>query len=156
HFNGEKFALPQLGTGISQVLPILVMCLAAEPGSTIAIQEPEAHLHPKMQSRLADFFIAMSLSGRQCLIETHSEYMIEQLRYRVITQEETDKEKLHEKTKLYFVSKKEGVSQFKKIEMNSYAKLSEWPEDFFDESNKLADKITDEILRKLEGDDLDD
>jgi len=147
----QEFALPQLGTGVSQVLPILVMCLAAPVGSTLIIEQPELHLHPKMQSRLADFFIAMSLSGRQCLIETHSEYFIEQLRYRIVMLSRImPSASLLEKTKLYFVTKRDGISYFKKIIMNKYAVLDEWPDDFFEETQLIIDKIFDEEIKMKE------
>jgi predicted ATPase len=156
--NGEKYYTPaQVGTGISQVFPILVTCLLSSPGSTIIIEQPELHLHPKMQSKLTDFFIAMALSGRQCLIETHSEYMIEQIRYRVLclSKQKDDKLKLHNKMKLYFVSQRDGVSYFNDIKVNDNAALSEWPDDFFDESHKIARKIADEAL-KTEEEEQDD
>jgi predicted ATPase len=152
--NGEKFALPQLGTGVSQVFPILATCLSASPGSTVIIEQPESQLHPKIQARLADFFIAMSLSGRQCLIETHSEYIIEQLRYRILMM--SDRIPLHEKTKLYFVTKQNGISHFKDIETNKFATLSDMPDDFFDESRKIMKKIIDEGIKKLEEMEMDE
>lgn len=46
-------------------------------GTTLIIEEPEQNLHPALQSRLADFFCALYVQhGYQCLIETHSEYII--------------------------------------------------------------------------------
>jgi len=55
---------------------------------------------------------------------------------------------LHELTKIYFVTKEDGVSQFKDIEISEYAALDEWPEDFFDESHKISRKIMKEAIRK--------
>ena len=152
--DGENFFLTQLGTGVSQVLPVLVACLTADPGSTILIQNPEEQLHPKAQARLADFFIDMARSGRQCIIETHSEYFIEQLRYRIV--ESPVEKPLHDIVKLYFVTKRDGVSYFAVIRINEYAKLSEWPEDFFDESRKNLTKIMDKVIKKLETGKLND
>jgi len=145
-FGDEYFSISQLGTGVNQVVSILVTCLSAEPGTTIILQEPESHLHPKMQSRLADFFIAMAFSGRQCLIETHSEYMIDQLRYRIADM--PDSKKLLEKTKLYFVSKHSGISYYDDIKINEYADLSKWPEDFFDMSHLKKLEIMDAVIKK--------
>jgi len=145
--DNEKYALPQLGTGVSQVLPILVRCLAAPVGSTLIIQEPEQSLHPKIQSRLADFFIAMSLSGRQCLIETHSEYIIEKLRYRIVKGEN---ENIKTNTKIYFTEKKGGKTEFEEIKINEYGAIMNWPDDFFDESSKWADEINKAVSEKWE------
>ena len=150
----NEFAIPQLGTGVSQVLPILVICLSAAPGSTIIIEQPELHLHPKMQSRLADFFIAMALSGRQCLIETHSEYMIEQLRYRIV-RSPLDKP-LHKKIKIYFATKRDGITSFDDMDINEFAAPHDWPEDFFDESHKISNKIMDETIKKMDESEKDE
>ena len=141
----------QIGTGVSQILPIITMCLLADNDSTVIIEQPEEQLHPKIQSKLADFFIAMALNGRQCIIETHSEYLIEQLRFRIL--EMSNKFQLHEKTRLYFVKKRDGISYFENIEINKYAEFDEWPEDFFDESHKIAKKFADEAIRQSESGD---
>jgi predicted ATPase len=55
--------LPHVGVGVSQVLPIVVMCLLAGPDTTAIIEQPELHLNPKVQTRLADFFLSMALVG---------------------------------------------------------------------------------------------
>jgi predicted ATPase len=144
--NEDEFSIPQLGTGVSQVLPILVICLSAIPGSTIIIEQPELHLHPKMQSKLADFFIGMSLSGRQCIIETHSEYLIEQLNYRIL--KSPFENSLHKKIKVYFVTKRNGESFFNDMDINEFGAPSDWPEGFFDESHLIARKKMREYQRK--------
>jgi len=152
NIGGKEYTLSQLGSGVSQILPIFVMCLTAPKNSTIIIQEPEAHYHPKVQSRLADFFIAMALTGRQCIIETHSEYIIEQLRYRILMMSDLKPEPLHKLVKLYFVTKNDGCSDFKYIAIDEDASLDEWPEDFFDESHKLVRKMMEAADKKEERD----
>jgi predicted ATPase len=156
--DGQEFFLPQMGTGVSQILPILVMCLAADENTTLIIQEPEQNLHPKLQSRLADFFIAMSLSGRQCLIETHSEYIIEQIRCRIVEISdrkfvilpEHEPKFMHEHTKFYFVTKENCVSHFKDIVIDKHAFLDDWPDDFFDVTHKIIRKMMEEVVKKEE------
>ncbi len=49
--------LTHVGVGVSQVLPIVVMCLLANRDTTIVLEQPELHLNPKVQTRLADFFL---------------------------------------------------------------------------------------------------
>jgi len=142
-----QFEPPQLGTGVSQIIPILEKCLLSPPGSVIIIEQPESQMHPKIQSKLADFFIAMALSGRQCLIETHSEYIIEKLRHRIITM--PGHIPLYKKTKFYFAEKTDGISFFKDMDFNEYAAPSEWPDGFFDESHKLANKTLDALIKKM-------
>lgn len=82
--------LTNVGVGVSQVLPILLLALLSEKGSTLVFEQPELHLHPKVQTRLADFFVTMTLMGKQCIVETHSEYLINQLRYLVAISNEEE------------------------------------------------------------------
>ena len=72
----------EVGSGVGQVLPVLAVCLLANPGDVVCIEEPEAHLHPSAQAYLADFLISMAASGRQIIVETHSPNIIDRLRLR--------------------------------------------------------------------------
>jgi predicted ATPase len=153
---GRERTLSNVGVGVSQVLPIIVQCLVADPGSTIIIEQPELHLHPKMQSRLADFFLVMSLFGRQLIIETHSEYIIDKLRLRIV-QAPLDKP-INDKVAIYFAEKHNGASKFKRVELNEFSVMSEWPEGFFEESVQIARDIMSAVHKKREengGDDDD-
>ena len=152
----EEYTLQQLGSSVSQIMPIFGMCIPAPIGSTIIIKEPEVHLHPKTQSYLADFFVEMALSGRQCLIETHSEYLVEQLRYNIVMLSDRKPEPLHIITKMYFVTKEAGVSQYKDIVIDENASLDDWPDDFFDETHKIIRKMTEAIAKKEELDEEND
>jgi len=66
-----------VGIGISQVLPILVMAYGSQ-GKILAMEQPEIHLHPALQSELADVFIESALGVREntFILETHSEHLI--------------------------------------------------------------------------------
>ena len=133
--NSEKeHELNHVGVGVSQVLPILVAGLVSNRDSTLVFEQPELHLHPRVQSLLADFFLSMILSDRQCLIETHSEHLINRLRYRIA--EASSSVKLEEDVKVYFVEKGENGSSFKRIEINEYGAISNWPRGFFDQSQE--------------------
>lgn len=82
--------LPDVGFGISQVLPVLVQCFYAPEGSIILIEQPEIHLHPNAQSTLADVMIDVINSKEngtdrdiQLVIETHSEHFLRRLQRRI-------------------------------------------------------------------------
>jgi predicted ATPase len=137
--------LTHVGVGVSQVLPIVVMCLLAPVGSVLVLEQPELHLHPKVQTRLADFFIAMSLQGKQCLIETHSEYLVNRLRYRIAAAEG---DALVSTSKVYFVEKKGGQTSHREVVISKYGAISDWPEDFFDQSQEETDRILSAANRK--------
>jgi predicted ATPase len=130
--------LTHVGVGVSQVLPILVMCLLANPDTTLIIEQPELHLHPKVQTLLADFFLSMAMLGKQCIIETHSEYIINRLRFRAAAAQD---ETMSSLMKMYFVQKKEGASVFDPVIVNKYGAITDWPEGFFDQSQSEAEEI---------------
>lgn len=130
--------LTHVGVGVSQLLPILVLALLSDTDSTMIFEQPELHLHPKVQTRLADFFVSMSFIKKQCIVETHSEYIINQLRYRVaISQTPT----LAENIIIYFVEKEDDHSKYKKIKINKYGVIPDWPKGFFDESEAISSRI---------------
>lgn len=79
----KPLPLSAMGFGLSQVLPIIVQCVSAQPGSLIIIEQPELHLHPRAQAELTDLFIAMAHKGMRFLIETHSEHTLLRLRRRI-------------------------------------------------------------------------
>ena len=123
--------LTQVGVGVSQVLPIIVAGLLAKPDTTLIIEQPELHLHPKVQSRLADFLLSLTQLGKQCLVETHSEHIINRIRLRIA--EGTKSSPWQEATKVYFVEKQESGSSFREVSINEYGAIQEWPEGFFEE-----------------------
>ncbi len=131
--------LTHVGVGVSQVLPILVMCLLAEHDTTMVFEQPELHLHPRVQTLLGDFFLSMSLLGKQCILETHSEYLINRLRFRAAA--ERDKGELANAIKMYFVEKHGDTSAFRPVVVNEFGAIQDWPEGFFDQSQTEAEGI---------------
>jgi predicted ATPase len=129
--------LTHVGVGVSQVLPILVRCLLANQDTTTIIEQPELHLHPRVQSLLGDFFLSMSLLGKQCIVETHSEYLINRLRLRMASGQSDYLSLL----KIYFVNNEEGSSNFVNVVVNEYGAIPEWPKGFFDQSQNEAENI---------------
>jgi energy-coupling factor transporter ATP-binding protein EcfA2 len=71
-----------VGVGASQLLPVVALVLGAPSQALILLEQPELHLHPKVQSRLADFFV-LARSDVRLVIETHSEYLLTRLRVRI-------------------------------------------------------------------------
>ncbi|MDR2942711.1 MAG: AAA family ATPase [Treponema sp.] len=148
--------LTNVGVGVSQILPIILTCLLAPEESTIIIEQPELHLHPAMQSRLADFFVSAILCNKQLIIETHSEYIINRLRLRIINW--PSEKSINDSVKIYFTDNlkedykdyKKGNTIFRPLNINEYAAMSDWPDGFFDESSKIADEIIKAATKKWE------
>lgn len=86
-FSGQletlKLRPKNIGSGVSFAMSIIIACLSSKKGDVIIIENPEIHLHPKAQSALAEFFTMISNSGRQVIIETHSDHIFNGLRVRV-------------------------------------------------------------------------
>lgn len=135
----STYDLTHVGVGVSQVLPILVMCLLADTDSTLVFEQPELHLHPKVQTLLGDFFLSMALCNKQCIVETHSEYFIDRLRFRIAAA--SSENELNSQTKIYFVEKPDQASSFREVVINEYGAISDWPEGFFDQSQQEAEEI---------------
>ena len=99
----------------------------------ILLEQPELHLHPALQQRLADFSVAMVRSGRQLIIETHSEYMVSRLRRRIV--EDPDDELLDLARVVFAERDREtGLSSYREVELSPYGAIEEWPAGFFDQA----------------------
>ena len=119
--------LVDMGYGLGQFLPVLVLCYYAPEGSTLILEQPGIHLHPKVQSQLADLLIeVITERNLQILIESHSEHLLNRLQRRIA------EEKISvDQTALYFCRNDEGVSEIDRLEMDEFGNITNWPENFF-------------------------
>jgi predicted ATPase len=141
----KNLDLTSLGVGVSQVLPTIVMALLAPKDSVLIFEQPEVHLHPKVQSVLGDFFLGIIDCGKQCIVETHSEHLINRIRRRIA---ESSDEKIQQQLGIYFVELKNGVSQFRSVKMNEYGAIVDWPAGFFDEVEEESAILLDAAMEK--------
>ena len=77
---GNRRNLIDVGYGVSQTLPIVTELLRPEASSIFFLQQPEVHLHPSAQAALGSLFCSIAGSGRQLVVETHSDYIIDRVR----------------------------------------------------------------------------
>ncbi len=137
--------LTSVGTGVSQLLPVIVLCVQAPIGTLLLIEQPELHLNPKVQQRLADFLLAIAQSGRHLIVETHSEYLISRLRRRV-AEDETDS--LQDTIGIYYAKRVNGATTFDLVRQNEYGGIDAWPEDFFDQATEEEHAILSAAVKK--------
>ncbi|HKP53017.1 MAG TPA: DUF3696 domain-containing protein [Chloroflexia bacterium] len=142
---GRDLDLTNVGVGVSQVLPSLVMALLAPPGSILIFEQPEVHLHPKVQSVLGDFLLGIVATGKQCLVETHSEHVINRIRRRIAEAPDTT---ILNRTHIYFVERENSVSKYRLIKPNEYGAILEWPQGFFDEVETESGHILEAAVQK--------
>ena len=150
HERTKHRSINHVGVGVSQVLPILILGLLTEKDTMLLFEQPELHLHPKVQSKLADFFLTMILLKKQVIIESHSEHIINRLRLRMVQGLEIEGTKNYwaENTKIYFTEKKNSVSNYSAVSIDSFSCGSEWPEGFFDENESAVERITKAAIKK--------
>ncbi|MGC9261256.1 MAG: DUF3696 domain-containing protein [Phycisphaerae bacterium] len=138
--------LPDVGFGVSQVLPVIVLCCSAPKGSTIILEQPEIHLHPAAQSGLADLFIyASKQRGVQIIFESHSEHLLRRLQRRI-----AEGKLAPDQTALYFCEPggAEG-SKLNPLEVDPFGNIKNWPKDFFgDEFGEMAAMAKAALERK--------
>jgi len=138
--------LTAVGVGVSQVMPVILQCLWARPNSLILLEQPELHLHPAMQLKLADFLLACSRTGRQIIIETHSEHIVNRLRRRVA---DDSSGSLSRSIGLLFAEQESGESQYRTTTISPSGGLSQgWPKGFLDVGSNEADEFLAEALRR--------
>lgn len=118
--------LNEVGCGLGQVLPVLIQCLAAAPRSIVLLEQPEIHLHQKLQASLADFLLQMSQRGVRIIAETHSELMIMRIRRRIA---ESQRGELMNSVAVYFTTH-DGLE---KIPIDDRGNVKIWPPSFFDQ-----------------------
>ena len=137
-------SLTDVGFGVSQILPALVLLYYVPERSTVILEQPEIHLHPAVQSGLADVILNVARARRvQILVESHSEHLMRRLQRRVAEERVSSDD-----VKLYFVSSQRGQAQVSDLQLNEYGEIRNWPEKFFgDEMGEIA-AITEASLQR--------
>ena len=140
-------ALTDVGFGVSQVLPALVLLYYVPEGSIVLMEQPEIHLHPSVQSRLADVLLNIAkVRHVQLIVESHSEHLMRRLQRRVAEEEASS-----EDVKLYFVSSVRGKAHAADLALNEWGEIENWPENFFgDEMGEISAIAKASLQRKIE------
>lgn len=133
---GTRRRPTNVGFGLTYALPIVVACLTAEPGSLVLLENPEAHLHPRGQTRIAALVSAAAAQGAQLVVETHSDHVLNGVRLAVKRGVlAPDKAVLH-----YFRGGATG-SEVTSPRIDRDGLIDQWPEGFFDEVENTLDEL---------------
>lgn len=138
----HEVKITDVGFGVSQILPAIVLPFYCPPHSIVWMEQPEIHLHPQVQADMADIFIhavqaqeQQKARNVQLVIESHSEHFLNRLQRRIA------EEKIrHEDVAIYFCRKNsDGGTDLEALEINAYGDIENWPENFFgDEMEDLT------------------
>lgn len=136
---GPEVKLTDVGIGVSQVLPAVVLPFYAPPYSIVWMEQPEIHLHPQVQAELADTFITATQAqengkGRnvQLVIESHSEHFLNRLQRRVAEGVIPAAD-----VAVHFCRNTAGGNELEALRLDEFGDISNWPENFF--GDEMAD-----------------
>lgn len=123
-------SLDQVGYGVSQLLPIIDVS-TRDSAQVICIEQPELHLHPRLQANLADLFVDSVLRGNQVIAETHSENILLRLG-RLIRQGKINPAIV---SILYVDNRDAEGASVRRLRLSRQGSLLDpWPAGFFDDS----------------------
>ena len=131
--------LADVGYGINQILPVIIEGIASHKGSIICVEQPEIHLHPRLQANIADLMIDTIADKRevnkQWIVETHSELLVRRIQTRIAQGDISPSD-----VSVLYVDPDDddcegsAIKQLR-LDDNGYW-LDEWPDGFFDEGYK--------------------
>jgi len=134
----QDFTPLNVGFGITYVLPIITAILKAKRGDLIIIENPETHLHPKAQSKIAKLCALASANGIQIVLETHSDHILNGIRVAI-------KEgilKPQESKIYYFKKEKDNLATIiEQINIDKNGGIDRYPKGFFDQFDEDLDKL---------------
>ncbi len=120
--------LSDVGFGLSQVLPILIAVIEANKDNIIYIEQPEIHLHPLAQYKLANILCRYVKKGKKIIIETHSSIFIRGLQTEVAKKNISS----NEFSLNWFSQNETGETSIFESEVDEFGAFGDWPADFDD------------------------
>lgn len=128
-YQGSRKLRPSnIGSGVSYIISVLLICLSSKENDLIILENPEIHLHPKAQSKLTDFFVFIANIGIQLIIESHSDHIFNGLRKNIC------KKKISQKSVvIYFFELKDELSKPIKIYINKFGQIENHQDGLFDQ-----------------------
>jgi predicted ATPase len=141
----DMVSIADVGFGVSQVLPVLVALRAANAGQLVYLEEPEIHLHPRAQVKLADILADAAKRGVRVVAETHSSLLLRAIQTSVAKGTlPADLVRLH-----WFSRDDEGLTQVRSETPDENGAFGDWPEDFGDVALQSEKEYLDAVESKL-------
>jgi predicted ATPase len=125
----ERFKPSNVGFGYTYILPVIVSGLIAKKNEILIVENPEAHLHPKAQSRITEFLSKVASCGVQVFIESHSEHILNGIRIAMLRDDiAIDRNDI---SILYF--KENENEPFVQLNLLEDGSIDNWVDGFFDQ-----------------------
>ncbi|RIT49722.1 AAA family ATPase [Mycobacteroides abscessus] len=142
--SGHPRDLTAVGVGVSQALPLVVAVLAVPEHSIFIVEQPELHLHPAVQARLADFFL-QARPDITSIVETHSDAFVTRIRRRAAESSISPG-----RVDIVFVEPKDHGSTMRSLSITEFGDLTEWPAGFISGEDEDAKAILLANLKRIE------
>ena len=144
--DGQASNIKDVGVGVSQVIPVIVAALFAQPGHIVIVEEPESHLHPLAQSKLAELLAQVSKDRSvQFIVETHSEHLFRRMQTLIAKQQVKPKD-----TAMYFVEREGRNAKLRELTPNEFGSI-DWPDKFFgDAVGEAREQAMARLLPRIE------
>jgi predicted ATPase len=118
-------------------LPVVTANIGTETGGLVAVENPEAHIHPKGQAAIGDLLTLAAATGLQVIVETHSDHILNGVRLAVKRKAiDAEKVKVH-----FFTRSDSGEPTVTSPTIGADGHLSKWPSDFFDQWDRDLDAL---------------
>jgi predicted ATPase len=142
--------ISDVGFGVSQVLPVVVLLLSVPEHSIVLLEQPEIHLHPSVEANLADLFLEVAHErSLQLIIESHSEYLLRRLQRRIAENQLAFAHPDH--VRLYFCTVGDEGCEIEHVRTDLFGNIENWPEGFFGHDLVDLDAMTKaELARRKE------
>jgi hypothetical protein len=126
-----------VGIGVSQLVPVVVGALAREV-KILAVEQPELHIHPRLQIRLGDLFVHAAQQRKTLILETHSEHLMLRLLRRIREASEHSESGTFplraEDLQVLYVECVDGETRISPLRVSDSGRfVDRWPHGFFDE-----------------------
>jgi energy-coupling factor transporter ATP-binding protein EcfA2 len=148
-----KVATPPrpLSEGFHQIIPMIVQTGLMRRNELLVIENPEVHLHPKLQLDVTEFLMGQAKINKFIIIETHSDLVVRRV-LRGILEEEISQEHVgvHFATLIKSADNPVGYhwSILERLKINNNGEIQNWPEGFMDDSVKESRRLLDSMYGK--------
>lgn len=137
--------IADVGLAVSQILPVLVALILAHPNQLVHLEQPELHLHPRAQWKLAQLLAQAANRGVRLVIETHSSLLLQGILTCVAKGEiSPDQVALH-----WFARDDDGTTKVTTATVDREGRVGDWPADFDDAELKASNEYLDAVEAKL-------
>lgn len=127
----RRFRATNVGFGLSYALPVIVALLSAQNDDLVMIENPEAHLHPAGQTRLAELAARAAAAGAQVVLETHSDHILDGIRLAV-----RNGIVAPDQTVFHYFRRAGLTADVRTPAIRQDGRLDSWPAGFFDQHER--------------------